>query len=675
MSDEILDALDPEQRAVATELDVPVVVLAGAGTGKTRAITHRVAYAVREGRYDPVATLAVTFTTRAAGEMRLRLAKLGVRRAQARTIHSAALRQCQYFWPQAYGSEFPAVLDQPFGVVARSARSVVGDSPNALVRDLLTEISWAKSSNVTPDNYPDLAAGREVGSVSPSQVAGVMRAYDQAKTAQGVVDFDDILLCAAALMAERPEVAETIRQTYRHFVVDEYQDISAVQHRLIGLWADERSDICVVGDPQQAIHGFAGARADLLTGYARQFPGSRTVRLTRNYRSTPQIIEVSNTLVRPHSARLRAVGAQGASPSFHRETNEEAEVAATAEWLRQRHAAGTPWHELAVLYRINAQSPPLEAALTELGVPYSVRGSEKFFERAEVRQAIQGFQRAAEQSPQAPAAELASAVGASLGWDEAAPAGQGRQRERWESLRALRETIEAELAIRSTWTSHDLMVWLAERAAWQAAPEAGAVTLSTMHAAKGLEWDDVAVVGVREGLVPFAASQAEPALSEERRLLYVALTRARYRLRVSWTAPRGSGRSRFLGGVSAALSAAEVVGASAPTSTLRSINCRVCGHKVSSSAERKLGRHVDCDGGGDEELFQALRQWRASTATEASVPAFVVFTDATLRAIAESEPSSRADLLRVSGVGTTKADRYGQACLEIVATHRQARQR
>ena len=249
---------------MATSLDRPVVVLAGAGTGKTRAITHRVAHAVREGRYQPGATLAVTFTTRAAGEMRSRLAALGVRAAQARTIHAAALRQCQYFWPQTFRVEFPQVADNTFAFTSRAAAIVLRGKDTALVRDLESEISWAKSSNVTPEAYPTLAAvaGRSVGGADPEQVAAVMREYERAKQAAGRVDFNDILLCAAALLAEHPAVAEAVRAQYRHFVVDEYQDVSALQHRLIQLWVDGRDDVCVVGDPNQAIHSFAGARAD-----------------------------------------------------------------------------------------------------------------------------------------------------------------------------------------------------------------------------------------------------------------------------------------------------------------------------------------------------------------------------------------------------------------------------
>lgn len=674
-------ALDPEQLQVATSLDAPLVVLAGAGTGKTRAITHRVAHAVQEGRYDPSATLAVTFTTRAAGEMRSRLASLGVRTAQARTIHSAALRQCQYFWPNAFGSEFPPILANTFPVVARSAASVLHSSDTALVRDLDSEISWAKSSNVTPQKYALLASasGREVTGATPAQVAAVMAAYEKGKAASGQVDFSDILLCAASLMAEHPDVAERIRATYRHFVVDEYQDVSAVQHRLISLWVDGRPDVCVVGDPNQAIHSFAGARADFLLGFASEHESAHVVRLVRNYRSTPEVLAASSHVLGGRDARaeLRSTRASGPHPEFQPATSEADEASAVAKWLKERHAEGTSWSELAVLYRINAQAPSFEAALNDAAVPYSVRGTEKFYDRAEVRQAITVLGRAAQSEPEGSVPELMDSFLASTGWSPEAPTSMGRQRERWESLNALRTMVVEENGKREGWKAEHLVGWLVERAAWQTAPIADAVTLSTMHAAKGLEWDGVAVVGVREGLMPFVLSQEEPALSEERRLLHVAFTRARNRLRVSWATANGNraaNRSRFLSGLtregghpSASPSKRKERG------SLRSRSCSVCGQQLHSAAERKMSRHEDCEATHDEALMQALRRWRKETADTASVPAFVVFTDATLQAVAEAEPTTRAQLLKIAGIGTVKVDRYGQECLNVVAQHIAAR--
>ncbi|MCC2593106.1 ATP-dependent DNA helicase UvrD2 [Tessaracoccus sp. OS52] len=673
MTDPILDVLDPEQLRVATLLEHPLVVLAGAGTGKTRAITHRVANAVREGRYSPTATLAVTFTTRAAGEMRTRLAGLGVRGAQARTIHAAALRQCKYFWPAAFHSEFPPVADNTFSFAARAANAVLGNADTALIRDLEAEISWAKSSNVAPSSYAELAGpnSREVNGASPTQVAAVMVHYEKAKSAAGQVDFNDVLLCAASLLAEHPAIAETIRDQYRHFIVDEYQDVSALQHRLIALWVDGRDDVCVVGDPNQAIHSFAGARADFLLGFATEFPQAEQVRLVRNYRSTPEILVAANKVLRVRPSEptaLRPTRGSGPAPSFPVDGSEAQEAGAVADWFKGLHAGGTPWSEMAVLYRINAQAPTFEAAFTDAGIPYSVRGTDSYYERAEVRQAVHVISSAAERDPEGDPVELVESYLSGTGWTPDPPSGMGRQRERWESLNALRDMVVAEAESQLAWTSDELRVWLAERAAWQASPVADSVTLSTMHAAKGLEWDAVAVVGVREGLVPFALSQEEPALSEERRLLHVALTRARTHLRVSHpqSPSRGKGiRSRFLDGIAPGRDS----GPSAPRRSSRASKCSVCALPLATAMERKLSRHVDCEVDYDEELLEALKAWRKETAATASVPAFVVFTDATLRAMAEAAPRTEKDLLSISGVGRVKVDRYGDGCLAVIDKH------
>lgn len=668
--DHILDALDPEQREVALELDAPVAVLAGAGTGKTRAITHRVAYAVREGRYAAASVLAVTFTTRAAGEMRARLAALGVRHASARTIHAAALRQCQYFWPHAFGCEFPQVADNPFGIVARAANQVLGEVDTPMIRDLETEISWAKSSNVGPDEYAQLAAGRVVNGADPAQVAAVMAAYEKGKQERSVVDFHDILLCNAALLSEHPAVAEQVRAQYRHFVVDEYQDVSAIQHRLISLWVDGRDDVCVVGDPNQSIHSFAGADPRFLREFARDRDGVRTIRLVRNYRSTPEILALGNQILRPRaSEQLRATRPSGEAPLVQASGTVTNEANAVADWIVERRAAGTKLDELAVLYRINAQSPALEAALDERGIPYTVRGTERFYERGEVRQAVGEFVRAAEESPDASASALLAHVLQVVGWQSEAPKGQGRQRERWESVSALKQMLEVEIDAAPTWTAADASVWLRERASWQAAPVADAVTLSTMHAAKGLEWDDVAVIGVREGLVPFSLASEEPALSEERRLLYVAVTRAKQRLRISWNFIGAGGkqqRSRFLAGIREQQAPAAMRAGSGERGSIKSKPCVVCGRLLATPAERKLRRHEDCELPVDEALFERLRAWRKTTAEELGVPAFVVFTDATLMAIAEAKPTDERGLLALPGIGQSKLRKHGEAVLEVL---------
>lgn len=695
----LLDALDPEQRAVATTLSGPVAVIAGAGTGKTRAITHRIAYGMATGVYAPNTVLAVTFTTRAAGEMRGRLRQLGAGAVQARTFHSAALRQAQWFWPKVHGTELPAVAENRMGLVAEAAGRLRLGGDTSRLRDLLAEISWAKVSNVLPERYAEVAPtrGREVSGLEPVAVARVLTGYEELKADRGRIDFDDILLCAVSLLADHPEIADEIRRTYRHLVVDEYQDVSPLQERLLRLWCGERDELCVVGDPAQTIHSFAGARADFLTGFARRHPEAAVIRLVRDYRSTPQVVSVANSVMRPaatdpgSAGELGAVALQaqrpsGPAPEFGVAEDEAGEAEAVAQWLAEQAAAGVAWREMAVLFRINAQSPAYEAACAERDIPYLVRGAERFYERAEVRQAMGALRAAARGLTAAPDATPSGDeeepavlrqvrdVLAGTGWSPTPPRGAGTARERWESVAALFAVAEDLVDETEAITFGDVVAELEARAASQHAPVAHGVTLSTLHAAKGLEWDAVALVGLQEGTLPFVLAQSPAELAEERRLLYVGITRARERLRLSWARRRGSSGaqrspSRFLSPV---LPASLTSTPSAPTrrrarrGSVLSAGCRSCGAPLHDAAERKLGRHTDCPSSYDEATLEALREWRGEQAAEARVPAYCVFTDATLVAIAETRPSTESELYAISGLGRVKVEKYGERVLELV---------
>jgi DNA helicase-2/ATP-dependent DNA helicase PcrA len=701
-ADELLDRLDPEQREVATTLGGPVAVIAGAGTGKTRAITHRIAYAVATGVYAPTAVLAVTFTTRAAGEMRGRLQQLGVPGVQARTFHSAALRQAQFFWPKAYRSDLPPVIENRMGLVAEAASRLRISTEQAGLRDLVTEIAWAKVSNVTPADYAALAARqqRQLASHDAETVARVFATYEQVKRDRQRIDFEDILLCTAAMIAEHPAIADRIRRTYRHLVVDEYQDVSPLQQALLDLWRGDSTDLCVVGDPAQTIHSFAGAQPTFLTGFARRLPGTTVIRLVRDYRSTPQVVRVANRVLqdaRPPRSNapelggvlLQAQREPGPEPVFAEAADEASEAAGVADWLLAQHRAGVPYREMAVLFRVNAQSPAFEQALADRDVPYLVRGGERFYERPEVRQALLTLRnqaRAAEVeadtdpdgngSPQSAVAQVKALLGA-LGWTEQPPTGAGALRERWESLAALVAVAEDLAAARPGCSLTDVAVELQRRADAQHVPSADGVTVSTLHSAKGLEWEAVAVVGVSEGSLPFILASTEDQIEEERRLFYVGITRARSRLRISWARTRnGSGQrspSRFLAAVRPGGAAA---GADRGRSTVRrsrpsvlAAACRSCGRHLTDAAERKLGRHLDCPASYDEPTLERLRAWRKTRAESERVPAYCIFTDATLVAIAESRPRTARDLIKVPGVGRTKISQYGADVLEVVNDH------
>lgn len=674
-----LAGLDPDQRRVATTFGAPVAVIAGAGTGKTRALTHRIAYGVASGVYSANSVLALTFTTRAAGELRTRLHGLGLPAIQARTFHSAALRQAQFFWPRAYGTQLPQVSDERAALMAAAARTLRLAVEGAQLRDLLTEVSWAKVTNVTAGEYASVAegAGRDVSGFTPVQVGQFLGAYERVKASRGVIDFDDILLCTVALLSERTDIAEEVRATYQHLLVDEYQDVSPLQQTLLDLWWGRGREHCVVGDPAQTIHSFAGASAEFLVGFADRHPDATLIRLVRDYRSTPEIVTMANRAAastRIGAVELAAVTDHGPAPRILAWDSEAAEAAGVVAWLLERHEAGIRWRDLAVLYRVHAQSPLFEAALAEAEIPFTVRGSEGFYQRGEVRQAITGLSALAQRAPHTGAVAACRQVLIELGWTPQAPSGQGRVRERWESWSAVLALAEDLAAEDPDVDIAKVAAELARRSADEHPLSPDGVTLSTLHAAKGLEWVGVALVGLQEGTLPLSLASTPTQLGEEARLFYVGITRAERELLLSWSRSRhgGSGsrqRSRFLDGL--------VVGDGAQAETrprrrpargsALSQTCVVCGRSLRTGAERKLGRHSDCPVGYDERLYAQLVSWRGGEAQQRGLPAYCVFTDATLMAIAERRPDDARELLAIPGVGRAKFDQYGASVLAILA--------
>jgi DNA helicase-2/ATP-dependent DNA helicase PcrA len=663
-------------------------VLAGAGTGKTRAITHRIAYAVHSGVQQPQRVLAVTFTARAAGEMRTRLRGLGVQGVQARTFHAAALRQLHFFWPQAIGGAAPEVLSQKAPAVAEAASRLRMQFDRTAIRDLAGEIEWAKVNLLTPQSYAAAArrAGRDPAGVDLTAMARLFEAYDDVKQTRGVIDFEDVLLLTVGMLEERDDIARAVRAQYRHFVVDEYQDVNALQQRLLELWVGERDDLTVVGDPAQTIYSFTGASPRHLLEFPKRHPGAHVVRLVRNYRSSPQVVRLANLVIgagdevaRSGAVQLRAEGAAGPEPVLTSHPDDPAEAAAVARRIRALVDAGRPAAEVAVLFRTNAQSEAFESALADAGVPYLVRGGERFFSRKEVRDAILLLRGAARSDDgDKPLGHVARDVITGAGWSPEPPASGGAVRERWESLAALAALADDLAAADPEARLPQLVAELDRRAAEQHAPAVQGVTLASLHAAKGLEWDAVFLVGASEGLIPISMAEGPAAVEEERRLLYVGLTRARRDLHISWAEARTPGArstrrpSRFLAAAAEVLGQ-EVSRQAAPTRTRRSsakvarvAHCRGCGDELVTAAQRKTGRCDTCPPSYDEATFERLRTWRLAVAREQSVPAYVVFTDATLTAIAERVPSDDAELAAISGVGARKLALYGADVLAVV---------
>ncbi|WP_199843258.1 ATP-dependent DNA helicase UvrD2 [Streptomyces formicae] len=709
-ADAVLAGLDPEQREVATALHGPVCVLAGAGTGKTRAITHRIAYGVRAGILQPASVLAVTFTARAAGEMRGRLRQLGASGVQARTFHSAALRQLQFFWPKAVGGSLPRIVDRKIKLVADAAAACRIRLDRNELRDLTSEIEWSKVTQTVPADYAAAAAksGRDVPR-DPAEISQLYAAYEDLKRDRAVIDFEDVLLLTVGILQDRHDIAEQIRSQYQHFVVDEYQDVSPLQQRLLELWLGERDSLCVVGDASQTIYSFTGATPDHLLNFRTRHPGATVVKLVRDYRSTPQVVHLANGLLsqargRAADHRLELISQRdpGAEPVYVEYADEPAEAEGAARRIRALLADGVPASEIAVLFRTNSQSEIYEQALADAGVPYQLRGAERFFERTEVREAGAALRGAARfggnDALLDDVVDLPSQVRAVLstkGWTNQPPAGSGAARDRWESLAALVRLAEDFARAKPEATLADLVAELDERANAQHAPTVEGVTLASLHAAKGLEWDAVFLVGLAEGMMPITYAKTDEQIEEERRLLYVGVTRARVHLSLSWALSRSPGGrpnrrpSRFMDGLrpgsgaGAAARAAgggpggvergsggEGTGALAGRRQRKSrtpARCRVCGRTLTEAGEMKLMRCEDCPSDMDEGLYERLREWRSEQASRLGQPAYCVFTDKTLIAIAEAVPDDEGELARIPGVGVRKFHRFGADVLAICA--------
>ncbi|MGL4172660.1 MAG: ATP-dependent DNA helicase UvrD2 [Actinomycetota bacterium] len=723
--DELLAEVDPEQQEVVRAVRGPVCVFAGAGTGKTRAITHRIAYGVVSGMFAANQVLAVTFTARAAGELRGRLRALGASGVAARTFHSAALRQLGHFWPKTVGGRMPRVITQRVPVVAEAAARFGLTLDRTALRDIAAEIAWSKVSLVMPSVYPDVAEPMNRAPLAVDRVvmSRLITEYENIKTERWVLDFEDVLLVTAGVLQEYPAIADTVRRQYRYLVVDEYQDVNPLQQHLLDLWVGGRQDICVVGDPAQTIYSFAGATPSHLLDFPRRYPDATVVRLVRDYRSTPQVVTLANRLmaagkkpsegvpteregadllpnkhVLPSTERptvasfsvleLVAVRPAGPLPTMSVADDDSAEAADIAQRVTALIASGTPAPEIAVLVRTNGQTEPVEQAFTEAGIGYVMQGGERFFARRIVQEAVMLLRGAARAGSTEPTTQAVRDVLTTVGWaaSEIAPTGAA-DRERREALTALVALIDEMVAANPQITLTDIVADLDERAASQQDPPAWGVTIASLHAAKGLEWDGVFIAGLSEGLLPTRHAVGVEAIEEERRLLYVGITRARRHLHLSWAKSRAPGSrpsrqpSRFLSALDALNqpaaqhrdgppdthgSAAFLTAVTRPQhnepekpSRQRLARCLGCGVALSTGAERKMSRCSQCPSIYDEQVLTRLREWRAIVARTDSVPEFVILTDATLLALAQAPPTDLNDLADVPGVGKAKQARYG----------------
>ena len=524
-AEEILDALDDDQRKVALATRGPVCVIAGAGTGKTRAITHRIAYAAAIGVMDPQRVMAITFTARAAGEMRSRLRMLGFPGVNARTIHSAALKQLLYFWPSVFGGPMPELLTSktPFinSAVERAGIKLPVNSREAL-RDIATEIEWAKVNQIAPEDF--LATQRQVRSkVNAEEIAKIYSAYESLKKQERTLDFEDLLLLTTAMIENETQVREKVHDQYRFFTVDEYQDISPLQQRLINAWLGSRDEICVVGDPAQTIYSFAGASPTYLLGFTNRFPGAEVIRLTTGYRSTPEILFTANALLR--SARigqeLAPINEHGSKPELTEYKTEGQESVGVTNRITELISEGEAPSNIAVLARTNAQLAAIEKSFKAAGLPYQIRSNERFFDRPEIREFIRDI-RQASVIPNADSDWIEELRGI------AQPYLSGEAVDGIGALVHLARELDSDERFQPK-SLRNFLQEIEDRAQQNNPPQMPVTTLSTLHAAKGLEWERVFLIGISEGYLPYPNTPEE----EELRLFYVGITRARAHLHLS----------------------------------------------------------------------------------------------------------------------------------------------
>lgn len=542
---EILAALDDDQRSVALATRGPVCVIAGAGTGKTRAITHRIAYAAAIGTIDPQKVLALTFTARAAGEMRARLRTLGVPTVAARTVHSAALKQLLFFWPTVFGGRTPDLITSKGSFITEAIRRAdltteISTHNRELMRDIASEIEWAKVSQVAPEDFIDEISKRLIKPrVNTEQLVQLYTAYESIKKQELAIDFEDVLLLTAAMLEEERDVRERVQDQYRYFTVDEYQDISPVQQRLINAWLGTRNDICVVGDPAQTIYSFAGATPVFLNTFTQRFPDAQVIRLSTGYRSTPEITFAANSILRAGTMgqELVAVNSHGSKPSVQGFKDEQSEIAGILGEITTLLTQGIQPQEIAVLARTNAQLSAVERAMNKEGIPYQVRNTERFFDRTDVRE----FLKQVRQASVIPSEDS--------DWiDElrsiAQPFLTGESIDGIAALLHLGRELNEDPGFAPK-TLRGYLREVEDRVQQNNPPTMPVVTLATLHAAKGLEWERVYLIGASEGILPLTnagTTLTDAVIAEERRLFYVGMTRAKADLHITYRAAP----SRFL---------------------------------------------------------------------------------------------------------------------------------
>ena len=676
-ADALLEGLNPQQTRAVTATTSPLCILAGAGSGKTRVLTRRIAWRAATGDLDPRHVLALTFTRKSAGELTQRLRSLGLRDSVAAgTFHSVAYAQLRGRWADR-GITPPTLLDRKVGFVLRL---LTGAEKNIPAIDIVSEIEWAKARMIEPEKYAaaSVAAGRRPP-MDPNEIARIFGRYEDARRDQRLIDFDDILrVCRRDLLSDS-EFAASQQWRFQHLFVDEFQDVNPLQHALLNAWRGDRLDLCVVGDPNQAIYAWNGADPELLRRFPRDFPTAEVVRLTENYRSTPQILAVANAVLAGSGRSVDLAGSltatrnDGPVPVVQSYETDSAEAKGIARSVRDHHGPGARWSGQAVLVRTNAQIPAIEEAFTTAQIPFRVRGAAPLLEQPEIKAALAEMRRSTGPFEDA-LADLAVSV-------DSTEATGDRAEERRANVDALVQLGRDYVSVETGPSMPGFYAWLAATTRADQPDRWGdAVEITTFHAAKGLEWPIVHLGGIEQGLVPIGHAKTGEALSEELRLFYVAITRAERELVCSWAGQRRFGtktvnrnRSSYLDTVVAA-SAALRAGTD-PTEVGKGVSLSAPPPPAPtrrSKTRPDLPRPTKTDTPAeldevDSKLFLALRSWRSDRAKAASMPAFVICNDRTLTEIAANRPGTTDELLEVHGFGEIKATRFGDEILAIVA--------
>ena len=654
-TDQLLEGLDDDQRAAVISDAAPLCIIAGAGSGKTRVLTRRIAYRIATTTAEAEHVLALTFTRKAADELRTRLGLLGVPSGiAAGTFHALAYAQLRRRWADE-GKRAPALLEQRHRII----NEIIGPNRPAkglpIVRsaEVIAEIDWARARLIAPAHYSRAAEdARRRPTAGTARIAELFGKYEQEKRKRGVVDFDDLLSLCADALEQDPAFASAQQWRFRTLFVDELQDVNALQIRLLKAWLGGRPDLCAVGDPRQAIYSFNGSDPGFIERFDEHFPRATVLQLTRNYRSTPEIIELAHRVL-PATASLPPLVPMKPSrdwdPELQKRRNDGDEVDGVARTLRRMHSEGYAWRDCAVLARTNVQLDPLRTALAQHHIPTREDRGRRELELAGAAQFMAALKAVPGNTLLSAGVKDVADAFVEVDLDD-------RARERADQLSRLTQELRS---LDPGATVDGFIAWLPSALRdTQLERSPDVVELTTFHRAKGLEWRAVIVVGVEAGYVPHAHARTTAAEAEERRLLYVALTRAEERLVCSWAGMRKFGersvrrhRSPFLDLVP------ENVASVAPN------EIDVRNHL---SASRAL---LSKPSKGTTALHAALRSWRSSTARAANVPAYVVFNDKTLEEVADRRPTTMRSLADIAGFGPVKVSRYGEAILEMVQEH------